>query len=75
MKQNQDKQKSAVRDIAPNNSLNAAIEEIVNRLFENGSGEKARRLVLELENGRDGGGWCKDAVRDQIRDVLQLESA
>lgn len=28
--------------------------------------EAADRLVLELSGGRDGGGWCKEAVVDQI---------
>lgn len=49
------------------------IEEVLNHLFTNGAGETADRLVLELENGRDGGGWCRGAVRDQICDALQLK--
>jgi len=64
-------------DVSPLTSidlLDAAIEEILNRLFSNGAGETAKRLVLKLENGRDGGGWCRNAVRDQIRDVLQQKS-
>lgn len=60
--------------LASNDLLDAAIEEILNRLFTNGAGETAQRLVLELENGCNGGGWCRDAVRDQIRDAFQMES-
>ncbi len=41
-------------------------EEIVEELFKNGAGQKAKRLVLELENGKDGGGWGKRAVSDVI---------
>ena len=41
-------------------------EEIVEALFTNVQGEKAKRLVLELEDGRDGGGWGRDPVRDVI---------
>lgn len=45
-------------------------DELIDRLFVNGSGERAARLVLELPGGRDGGGWCERAVRDQIRAAL-----
>ncbi len=37
-------------------------EIITESLFTNGAGQKAKRLVLELENGKDGGGLCKEAV-------------
>jgi len=46
---------------------------IANRLFTNGMGEEAHRLVLELTGKRDGGGWCKQAVVDQIEDALQAQ--
>jgi len=46
--------------------LNELAERIAKRLFVNGCGEHAKRLVLELDNGRDGGGWCESAVRDQV---------
>lgn len=39
--------------------------EIANVLFRS-DGENADRLILELPNGRDGSGWCKEAVVDQI---------
>jgi len=46
-------------------------EEIANKLFTNGRERKARRLVLELMDGTDGGGWCKKAVIDLIDATLQ----
>lgn len=46
--------------------LERIAESVADRLFVNGFGQPARRLVLELENFKDGGGWCKDSVRDQI---------
>ena len=71
--ENVDKKERVSRSVS-SDLLDAAIEEILNRLFTNGAGETAQRLVLELENGRNGGGWCRNAVRDQIRDALQSES-
>lgn len=41
-------------------------DEIVKDLFQNGHGGKAKRLVLELEDGKDGGGWDKGSVRAAI---------
>lgn len=41
-------------------------DQIVEDLFKNRAGQKAKRLVLELEDGRDGGGWGRDPVRDVI---------
>lgn len=47
--------------------------ELVKILFtDGGNGQKARRLVLELENGRYGG-WSKGPVLDQI--VIALHAA
>lgn len=31
---------------------------------------QAIRLVLELNNKRDGGGWCRGAVRDKVEEIL-----
>ena len=50
---------------------NKLADEIVEYLFVNGIGSKAQRLVLELEDGKDGGGWCKAAVRDVVVRVIQ----
>lgn len=41
-------------------------KEIATELFQNGAGGAANRLVLELPNKRNGGGWCKQAVIDVI---------
>lgn len=39
-------------------------------LFKDVSGRKAHRLVMELEDGKLGGGWCQNAVRDRVFDIL-----
>lgn len=41
-------------------------QRIALRLFTNGAKQHAKRLVLELQGGKDGGGWCEMAVRDQV---------
>jgi hypothetical protein len=66
--------KAKLSPLRSNDSLDAAVNEIVERLFTNGAKETARRLVLELENGRNGGGWGKEPVRDLILDVLKKRS-
>lgn len=43
---------------------------IADQLFVNGNGDRAKRLVLELESGRDGGGWGEQPVIDIIKRVL-----
>lgn len=43
---------------------------IADDLFTNGNNEHGSRLVLELPDGRDGGGWCESAVRDHIKTEL-----
>lgn len=45
-------------------------EEIADELFVNGTGEQAGRLVLELHNMRNGGGWCKGVVKAKIEEIL-----
>lgn len=47
-------------------------DEIVNYMFTNGAGEKAQRLVLELEDGSNGGGWCREAVTAAIISKLKV---
>lgn len=42
-------------------------------LFHDGLGRRAKRLVLELEDGRDGGGWCQSAAMDYIASILVLD--
>ena len=41
-------------------------ENIVEELFQNGFNQKAQRLVLELEDKSNGGGWGKKPVIDVI---------
>jgi hypothetical protein len=43
---------------------------IVDRLFANGMGEEARLVLMDVD-GRDLGGWCKQAVVDVIVDELK----
>jgi hypothetical protein len=45
-------------------------DKIADSLFTDGDGQKAERLVLELPNGRNGGGWCRDAVRGVIQAAI-----
>jgi hypothetical protein len=67
--------KKAIAPSVSNELLGALAEEITDRLFTNGANEKARRLVLELKDGRNGGGWGREPVRDMILDVLRKRSA
>ena len=46
------------------------IEQVVDDLMTSGNGDKATRLVLSLEDGRDGGGWARRALQDRIRKTL-----
>lgn len=39
---------------------------ITTDLFTNGAGQPGNRLVLELSDKSDGGGWCSKAVFDRI---------
>lgn len=50
-------------------------EQIAADLFENGAGQHAKRLVIELPDGRDGGGWCEGAVVDRVAKILDQWSA
>lgn len=45
-------------------------DKIAEKIFANG----ADRLALE-KNGRDLGGWCRQAVVDQIATILEQELA
>jgi hypothetical protein len=44
--------------------------QIAAALFENGNGQKAVRLILELPDKRDGVGWCEKPVADLIETML-----
>lgn len=45
-------------------------KQIAKSLFTNGFGERAQRLVLELPEGKNGGGWAEVAVVDVIAEHL-----
>ena len=47
-------------------------DEIVKALFINGAGKEAKRLVLELPNGKDGGGWSQAGARGAIAAQLRV---
>lgn len=44
---------------------------IAERLFTNGQNERAARLVLELADTTNGGGWSINAAYDQVKKVLE----
>ena len=46
-------------------------QDIASELFRNGYGEKAVRLAMLDKEGNDLGGWCKEAVVNQIVDLLK----
>lgn len=50
-------------------------ENIVEELFINGNGDKAKRLVLELEDRSNGDGWGKKPMIDIIVKHLSNLSA
>jgi hypothetical protein len=43
-------------------------------LFTNGNEDVARRLVLELADGKDGGGWSAEGAYSAIRDTIANEA-
>ena len=45
-------------------------QRIADKLFVNGNGQKAERLVLMSPAQKDLGGWCKQAVIDRIVESL-----
>ncbi len=49
---------------------NLLAAQIADRLFVNGDGEGAVRLMLIGRNGEDLGGWCRHAAIEQIVKVL-----
>lgn len=48
----------------------ALAAQIASVLFKSGLGTHAKRLVMVDEKGRDLGGWCVQAVQDQIENQL-----
>lgn len=56
--------------------LRALLEDAVDGLFVNGSGQRATRLVLFCDaTQRDLGGWCKGAILDRLLAALDKEDA
>lgn len=45
-------------------------ERIAAVLFRDGCNNEAQRLVLEMADGRDGGGWGRGPAVDAIEEVL-----
>jgi len=39
---------------------------IVAELFRNGANNEVKRLVIELNNGENGGGWSREGARSAI---------
>ncbi len=53
--------------------IEAITNAIVDELFTNVFGESAQRLVLELPDKKDGGGWCRDSVSSIVAKHLAGE--
>jgi hypothetical protein len=54
----------------PTDARRTLAEEIARRLFTNGADQKAQRLVLEMPNGGNGGGWSEKPMADYIERIL-----
>lgn len=50
--------------------VRALAERIADKLFTDGDGKVADRLVMVDEQNRMGGGWCRGAVVDRIIDIF-----
>lgn len=50
------------------------IEQFLEELFTNGQGERADRLVLTDERGRDLGGWGRHALRDRLQAFQRVKA-
>ena len=53
-----------------NKAIKTISRDIVDILFINGFNESANRLILELDDKRNGGGWCKEAATKRIEEYL-----
>jgi hypothetical protein len=56
-------------------TLQRLAERIAARIFTNGAGDVAERLVLELKGGKDGGGWGRKPVVDLIAQEIAADPA
>lgn len=59
--------------LAPVGDLRALAEKITKGLFVNGFGQEAERLVMELLDGSDAGGWSLLAVIYHVEQILRAE--
>ena len=51
-------------------------DKITNHLFTNGAGHKAKRLVFEMEDGSNGGGWGREPARTAIQhEIEEMENS
>ena len=57
-------------DKAPGSSAREMANAIADALFLRGQSNEAVRLKIIQVGERDGGGWCRDAVRDVIEEKL-----
>jgi hypothetical protein len=53
----------------------SAATECVNQLFINGQGQRAERLVLTSQDGRDLGGWGRGPVIDHVVEAIEAAEA
>ena len=51
--------------------LEALAKRIARQLFTNFAEQRANRLVLEMPDGRMGGGWCEEAAADHILETIR----
>ena len=51
--------------------LEALAKRIARQLFTNFAEQRAKRLVLEMPDGRMGGGWCEEAAADHILETIR----
>jgi hypothetical protein len=54
-------------------SLPGEIDSVIDGLFRDCWGQDVKRLALTNDDGKDLGGWCKDAVKKQFRKALDLK--
>jgi len=67
--------KEGMMNVLSNKLLDAIIHKLAKKiaddLFTSGSGEKAIRLVLKLNDIDNAGGWCESAAIDRIEAILK----
>lgn len=50
-------------------------ERIADALMRNAFGDVAERLILELPDGRDGGGRCRAAIVQEVDRILKEKAS